>query len=889
MVAQSTPLMEQYDRIKRAHGNHILFFRMGDFYEMFGEDAKVASRVLGIALTTRDKNKEQPIPLAGVPWHAADAYIGRMIQAGYSVAVCEQVEDPKAARGLVRREVVRVVTPGTALSPDILEAGSNRFLAAVARSGGLYGLAHLDLSTGEFFCQEAPEEEILSEVGAVSPTELLVPASFEGDGTLRTLGELLPETTLTERDDLRFDRRTAYDTLTGHLKTHSLEAFGCEEMDAGLGAAGAILDFVEETQGAIPEHIDRLTSVSERDYLVMDATAQRLLELLPERGAGRDQTDLFQVLNHTRTAMGSRLLRQWIQRPLVDPYLIAARQDVVDFLFQRHTLRDQIRRHLRQIGDVERLVGRIACERANARDLVSLKNSLAAASELRAEIAPAVEGPIDALIERVAESPAIVDELDRALVDDPPVTLKEGGLIRDGYHEELDRIRQTLREGKQWIARLQEQERGRTGIGTLKVGYNKVFGYYLEVTRPHLDSVPPDYIRRQTLVGSERFVTPALKEKESKILAAEGRIGQMEYDLFQDLRRRTALHRREIQDTARAVAELDVFQSLAGAAVQNRYTRPTVDRSRSLEIKDGRHPMVEYYLAHQAFVPNDVRMDSGDRQILIITGPNMAGKSTYLRQVALIVILAQMGSFVPAAGASIGVTDRIFTRIGATEALSRGKSTFLVEMTEVAYILHHSTPRSLVLLDEVGRGTSTYDGISIAWAVAEYLHGDGEEGPKTLFATHYHELTELGGLFRRIHNLNVEVREWNDEIVFLRKVVDGGADRSYGIHAARVAGLPPQVLRRARQILGDLESGRSGLAALGASTPRAQMDLFEPRIPAHLEALADEIRALDPDRLTPLEALAALHNLKERVEPHDREDSGSPRPGQEPHRRRRGG
>ncbi|MCK4547128.1 MAG: DNA mismatch repair protein MutS [Candidatus Eisenbacteria sp.] len=876
-MAASTPLMEQYHRIKRQHQKHVLFFRMGDFYEMFGEDAKLASRVLGIALTTRDKGKKEPIPLAGVPWHAAESYIARLIRAGHSVAICEQVEDPKTARGLVKREVVRVVTPGTALSPDLLDTGSNHFLAAMARTRDLYGMSYLDLSTGEFYVTEGPREEVLSDLRTIEPSELVIPESWREDGSLASIAELLPGITLTEREDFRFVHQAAYDALTAQFGTQSLDAYGCDSMDSGLSAAGAILNFLDEMQGGVPEHIDRIVVISRDNFLVVDDNAQRLLELVPSRQAAGEQTTLFQVLNHTRTAMGSRLLRQWIRKPLVSAGAIRVRQDTVEFLFHKHQLRVQIRKALGEVSDVERLVGRLACERVNGRDLVYLKGSLAAAAALRAEALPDAEPPLTGLLERIGDLPEIVTQLEEALVPDPPTTLKDGGLIQDGYHPELDALRETVSEGKVWIAALQQQERKRTGIPTLRVGYNRVFGYYLEVTKTHLKSVPPEYTRRQTLVGAERFITPELKEKESKILAAESRVGEMEYELFRQIREMVAAHREQIQQTARALAELDVFQSLSTAALENRYTRPEVHESGDLSIREGRHPMVEHFLAHQAFVPNDVAMDTRDRQILIITGPNMAGKSTYLRQVALIVILAQMGSFVPATEASVGIVDRIFTRIGAGESLARGRSTFLVEMTEVAHILHHATERSLLLLDEVGRGTSTYDGISIAWAVVEHLHGHGPGGAKTLFATHYHELTELAKEWPRVRNLNVAVREWNDDIVFLRQVVEGGADRSYGIHAARVAGLPSEVLHRAREILVDLESKRSNLAHPEEhAREESQMDLFGLHTPPHLEQLESELNALNPENLTPVEALLRIQHFKELVERDESKDSGTP-------------
>ncbi len=867
MAVQSTPLMEQYFRIKREHEKHILFFRMGDFYEMFGDDAKLASRILGIALTTRDKGKEEPMPLAGVPWHAAESYITRLLRAGYSVAMCEQVEDPKAARGIVKREVVRVITPGTALSSDLLETGANHFLAALARSDNVYGLAHLDLSTGEFFVREGEREEVLSELRTVDPRELLFPDTWADDGILKELRDALPGTTLTDLDGFRFAKPAGYDALVSQFKTQSLEAFGCEKMTAGIAAAGVVLGFVQQTQGQIPEHIDRIVSLSTAGFLVIDDNAQRLLELLPQSRGSGDQTSLFHVLNHTATAMGSRLLRQWIQRPLTDRRAILHRQDVIDLLFRRHQLRVQIRKALRDISDIERLVGRLACERVNARDLAGLKSSLESATALRDEVKPSSESPLTELLEKISGAPNLVAELDAALRPDPPATLKDGGLIRDGFHPDLDKLRETVGEGKRWIAQLQKRERERTGIPSLRVGYNRVFGYYLEITKQHLKSVPAEYTRRQTLVGGERFVTPELKERESKILAAEGRMGDMEYELFQALRRKVAGYRTDIQDTARAGAELDVFQSLATAALENRYTRPTVNAEPGIDVSGGRHPMVEHFLPHQAFVPNDVKMDARERQILIITGPNMAGKSTYLRQAALIIVLAQMGSFVPAESARIGIVDRIFTRIGASESLARGRSTFLVEMTEVAHILHNATPRSLILLDEVGRGTSTYDGISIAWAVAEYLHRDPAEGPQTLFATHYHELTELTRRLNRAVNLNVAVREWNDEIVFLRQVVEGGADRSYGIHAARVAGLPAEVLRRAREILSDLESERSALSRqpVAAAPEDVQTDLFAPALPPYLEALVKDLRDIDPEKLTPVEALVKLQEWKDTV------------------------
>jgi len=894
-----TPLMKQYRETKERYKDAILFFRVGDFYEMFFEDAVTASKILEIALTSRDKSKEDSVPLCGIPYHAASTYIAKLIRAGKSVAICDQVEDPRQAKGLVRREVVRVITPGTLIEPDLLDSRENNYLASVSISKTGGGLAFVDLSTGEFnltqFDRAVAEEEILSELARLEPKEILVAESdllrFEAVLNKKTFAQTVTPR-LCRFTDTAFDPGLARQVLLDHFHIQSLAGFGCEEIPTAVAAAGALVRYLQETQLTALGHLIRLKRYRRADHLILDSTAQRNLELTRRLIDGRPEGSLLWALDRTLTPMGARLLRNWLLQPLIDIGAIRARQTAIETLLNETPRRSRLRSILKGIADLERIIGRISLGTANARDLVQLKNSIEPLPSLYkclTEPTPSSPEPdAHSILESIrAEWDDLTDihsRIRQMLADAPPPGLRDGGLIRDGVDPALDELNLIARDGKRWISALEAKERERTGIESLKIRYNQVFGFYIEVTKTHLSRVPPDFYRKQTLVNAERFTTPELKELETKVLGAEEQSRLLEFELFERLRTEVAASAARIQAVARSVGRLDVLSALAEVAATEHYVKPEVHDGDEIRIVDGRHPMLERMLPKGSrFIPNDALIDRQDNRLLIITGPNMAGKSTYMRQVALIVILAQTGSFVPAAEARIGRVDRIFTRIGASDDLMGGQSTFMVEMTEMAAILHQATDRSLILLDEIGRGTSTFDGLSIAWAVAEYLHHPDRSGARTLFATHYHQLTELALTFSGIKNYNIAVREWNDEIIFLRRIVAGGTDRSYGIQVARLAGLPQDVIHRAKEILANLENGElnelgqprlashlnrpSGLTDEGANVPGAdQFNLFNPAIFPVANEILQELRKTETDRLTPLEALNLLHELKKKVE-----------------------
>jgi DNA mismatch repair protein MutS len=864
--------MEQYLAIKAKHKNAILFYRMGDFYEMFYEDAKIGSEVLGIALTSRAHGKAANVPLAGFPYHALDTYLTKMIRAGYRVAICEQVEDPKQAKTVVRRDVVEIVTPGTTFSEELLESNRNNYLGSVFLEKEICGFAVADVTTGEFFVEEFPKEKMREQVLLLQPAELLV-AETQLQYVIQQL-QLTDATFVSNLEDWIFSRDYGYEILTQHFKTASLKGFGCDDLDAGIAAAGAILNYLKENQKNDLSHITQLRRRYDSDYMVVDPSTQRNLELVRSLSNRDSRNTLLSVLDHTRTAMGGRRLVNWLLQPLNQLSAINRRLNAVEELFQKNELRKNARELLRQVGDLERLVSRITTARANGRDLIALKSALKLIPAIRQELQPTETEYLTTIRDNLAEIREVVLEIERAIVDDPPLAINEGGLIRKGYHAELDHLREIAYSGKDWIARLQQVERDRTGIPSLKVSYNKVFGYYIEVTRPHLAKVPDDFIRKQTLVNAERFITPQLKEYEEQVLGAEEKSIALESELFSQVRQMVAQHVKEIQQNAALLAELDCLLNFAHVAKENNYCKPIVTTDTEIVIKDGRHPVVEKLLrAGESFVPNDVYLNNHSHQILIITGPNMAGKSTYLRQVGLIVLLAQVGSFVPASSARIGLVDKIFTRVGASDNLAGGESTFLMEMNETANILNNATPKSLVLLDEIGRGTSTFDGLSIAWAVAEYLHNSGEVAAKTLFATHYHELTELELILPRVKNYNVAVKEWGDKVIFLRRIVPGGCDHSYGIQVAQLAGLPAKVIERAKEVLANLEAD----ALTPNEVPRLarhemtgdkdgaslQLDLFA----VQEQQLRQIIEQLDLNELTPIDALNKLFELKKIIHP----------------------
>lgn len=833
-------MMKQYLEIKRQYPDCILFFRMGDFYEMFFEDARTASRILEIALTSREKGEREKVPMCGIPYHAASPYIAKLLQHGYKVAICEQVEDPRAARGIVRREVVRVITPGMAVEEESL-GDENNYLMALCEEEGSYALGFLDLSTGDFKgCLLEGRELLEGEITKNSPREALLPAEMKAMG--KYLEKLFPWMLINYLPVEYFDAQ-------------GVERFSEESPPPPLQrAAGAILRYVLETQKVEPAHIRPLEVYRTEQYLILDETTQRNLELFsPLRGSGR-KGSLLGVLDRTVTAMGRRRLRQWLAYPLRDLVEIGRRLEAVASLKEAPLERDTLRELLEGVSDIERLNARLALGRANPRELVALKESLERVPEIRERLLSFGSDLLQEIAQGLDPLEEVVQKIRERIVDDPPATVTEGGIIRDGYHQELDELRSISREGKGWIAKLEAEERRRTGIPSLKVGYNQVFGYYIEVTRPNLPLVPEDYVRKQTLKGAERFITPKLKEYERKVLGAEERIKALEYELFFRLREELMAYCPRIQGLARRLSELDVLISLAQVAEENRYVRPSLTEEDRIEIKEGRHPVIEQMDLPEPFVPNDALLDQQNR-ILIITGPNMAGKSTYIRQVALIVIMAQMGSFVPAKEAEVGLVDRIFTRVGASDNIARGESTFMVEMKETAAILQGATPRSLVILDEIGRGTSTFDGLSIAWAVAEYLHD--VKGPKVLFATHYHELTELASRLPGVKNYHIAVREWKGEVVFLRQLLPGGMSRSYGIQVARLAGLPQEVIGRAKEVLSELEKGE-----VRRRREELQLSLFVPQE----SPVIRELKRIDPDRLTPLEALELLYRWKRETE-----------------------
>ncbi|MDX9710185.1 MAG: DNA mismatch repair protein MutS [Trichloromonas sp.] len=864
-----TPMMRQYLEIKEQYPDAILFFRLGDFYEMFLDDAVTASRVLDITLTSRNKGAAEEVPLCGIPYHSCQPYIARLVEHGYKVAICEQVEDPKAAKGIVRREVVRVVSPGLVVDTDTLEPKENNYLLAVAVGRpGRFGLAVVDITTGEFSLTEVSEPEGLrGELLRFNPREVLLAAGEEGESLRKELAGILDGRRIEWLPGWVLAPDRAEGALRAAFDDAPLEAFGCAGLTGAIRAAGAVLYYLEETQKGFLPHLRPPTTSQGGDFMVIDEATRRNLELTATLHDGRRKGSLLGVLDRTVTAMGGRLLKHWINQPLLRIEPIRARHEAVAELVERSLLRDELRAALDGVYDLERLNGKISMAHANAKDLTALRASLERLPGL-IDLLAACESP------RLVELRRKIDPLEElcaliaaGIVDDPPFVLRDGGIIRDGFNDELDGLRAVSREGKGWIARLESQEKERTGISSLKVRFNKVFGYYIEITRSHLSRVPEDYQRRQTLANAERYITPALKEYEEKVLGAEERLTQLEFDLFQGLRQQAAAEGARIQATAAALAELDVFAALAELAHERDYVRPEMDESGDLDIREGRHPVIEAMSLSERFVANDVHMDTRENQILIITGPNMAGKSTFMRQVALIVLMAQMGSLVPAKAARIGVVDRIFTRVGASDNLARGQSTFMVEMTEAANILRHATPRSLIVLDEIGRGTSTFDGLSIAWAVAEYLHDVPEVAAKTLFATHYHELIDLALTRERVRNCNIAVKEWNEQIIFLRKIVKGGASHSYGIQVARLAGLPREVIERAREVLKNLESGEfegEGEPRLARgkgrkkAVPSPQLSLFE----SAADPLRQRLAELDVQCLTPLQALNLLDELK---------------------------
>ncbi len=880
-------MLRQYQEIKRQHPGTLLFFRLGDFYELFFDDAVIGSKELEITLTARHRERGTPIPMCGVPYHAASGHIAKLVRKGYRVAICEQTEDPKQTTGLVRREVVRIVTPGTAIDSQLLEARENNYLASVLGMGHGMGVAFLDLSTGEFlateFTGESAWEQVLEQLDSFGPREIIFPKSLEplfkrGKQSEEPENTVTAETesatgfavsghepSLNPLDEWLFSLESARELMLSHFDVVSLDGFGLTRRDLAIAAAGAALSYVRETQKEEAAHITGISYFEPGDYLILDSPTVRNLELV-ESLDGTKSRALLSVLDETVTGMGSRLLKQWLLRPSMKIGALNARLDAVDELKKALILRDRLRSELKKVSDLERLMARISLGRATPRDLVSLKTSADSIPDIKELLSDATSSLLEILTESLDDLADLRDLIGASLDDDPPASLTDSGYIRAGYNAELDELRQLSSSNKSFIAQIESRERTRTGISSLKVKFNNVFGYFIEVSKSNAKNVPAGYERRQTLTNAERYTTPELKEYEAKVLGAEERIVELEQQLFSVIRQAVAVETKRVQAVAQALATLDVLLSLAEVAARRNYCRPLLTEEDEVYIKEGRHPVIE--ATGERFIPNDTYLNNSTDRLVILTGANMGGKSTYLRQIALTSVLAQIGSFVPADEARLAVIDRIFTRVGASDDLARGRSTFMVEMTETANILNTATPRSLVILDEVGRGTATFDGLSLAWAIAEYLHDNPQHAGKTLFATHYHEMTELAKLLPGVRNYQMAIKESEGSIIFLRRVIEGSASKSYGIEVARLAGLPHSVIERAREILTNLEANEldvTGKPKLARHLPsrkgKGQPTLFQ----AANEAVVDELRNLDLEDLSPEQAIEALRKLKERL------------------------
>ena len=868
-----SPLMRQYTDIKSRNPDTLLLYRMGDFYELFNEDAKIANRVLGITLTSRYQGGEGDTPLAGFPHHALDRYANKLVHAGYKIAVCEQIEDPKQSKGIVKRDVVEVITAGTATEDSFIEERANNFIAGVycAPKSDACGLAVCDLSTGFFQVEEVERGALEHELVRFDPGEILVSAD-QTECLQPFLRSTYRQVYVSKYDGWKFDSDTATEAITKHFDIASVQSLGLEGLGDGIRAAGALIRYLKEQKKSDLRHITSIAPRAVKQFAELDPSTIRNLELFKPMQSDDTEGALISVLDCTGTSIGARLMRRWLAHPLRSANAINERLDCVEWFKNDTFVRGETEIFLKSVGDLERLISRVTFERANGRDLNALRRSFETFPKLRAALGKCELSLVRGICADIAGFEDLVGRIASTIVDEPPLSVREGRIIRDGVNAHLDEIRDASVNGKQWIAKLQETERKRTGISSLKIGYNKVFGYYIEITHAKSQfAVPDNYIRKQTLSTGERYVTPELKEMEDKVLGAEEKLSAIEYDIFASLRREISAHCGRIQKAAAAVSALDVFVSLSRIAAENSYCRPSLNESADIVIKEGRHPVVEKLCAGEQFVPNDTELTSGDSQIALITGPNMAGKSTYLRQTALIAIMAQMGSFVPAASAQIGIVDKFFTRVGASDRLARGQSTFLVEMIEVANILNNATAKSLVLLDEVGRGTSTFDGISIAWAVAEFLHETKERAARTLFATHYHELTEMPLIYPRIKNLHVKVKEWNDRIIFLRKIDAGSCDHSYGIQVARLAGVPASVIVRAREILNNLENmeltpdHKPVLARKKGGGFEAAEGVQLNAIDEQAQSVIDRLRTLDVNSLTPIDALNVVFELRKKV------------------------
>ena len=878
-MAALTPMMQQYMAIKEQYKDCILFYRLGDFYEMFYDDALTASRELEITLTGKNCGQEERAPMCGVPYHAVDVYLNKLVAKGYKVAICEQAEDPKQAKGIVKREVIRIVTPGTNLSQQALDEGRNNYLMCLVYDNNQFGLAITDISTGDFYTTEvATLKELYDEIHRFSPSEIICNDSFYMSGaSLDDFKDRL-HVSVSTLDTWYMDEAVSVQKIKEHFKVASLDGLGLTDFPSGTLAVGALLLYLYETQKNTLDNLTKITPYRSGGYMIIDSATNRNLELIETLREKQKKGSLLWVLDKTKTAMGARLMRNWIEQPLIEKKKITARQDAVEELYNDMITREEIREYLNAVYDLERLVTRISYRTANPRDLIAFKTSLGMIPPVKQLLSQAKSAELKEIDERMDCLEDIYDLIEKSIQDEPPIMIREGGMIKEGYNEDVDKFRLSRTEGKTWLAELEAREKEKTGIKNLRVRYNKVFGYYLEVTNSFKNLVPDYYTRKQTLANAERYIIPELKELEDTILGAEDKLYALEYQLYSEVRDTIGKEVVRIQKTAKAIAKLDAFASLALVAEQNNYVRPKMNDKGLIDIKDGRHPVVEKMISNDMFICNDTYLNDKKERISIITGPNMAGKSTYMRQTALIVLMAQIGSFVPASSANIGVVDRIFTRVGASDDLASGQSTFMVEMTEVANILRNATNKSLLILDEIGRGTSTFDGLSIAWAVIEYISNSKLLGAKTLFATHYHELTELEGKIENVNNYCIAVKEKGDDIIFLRKIVKGGADKSYGIQVARLAGVPQSVTDRAKEIVEELvQADVTGkikeieVQGQEASKPKAkhfdevdlaQMSLFDT---VKDDDVIKEIKELDLANLTPIDALNTLYQLQNKL------------------------
>lgn len=876
-MTEYTPMMQHYLKTHEEYKDCILFYRLGDFYEMFFDDAKVVSKELELTLTGKSCGAEERAPMCGIPYHAAETYLTRLVKKGYKVAICEQVEDPKLAKGMVKREVTRVVTPGTTLNAQALDETKNNYIMCIAYIGDHYGISSADITTGDYYVTEVDSErKLLDEVNKYQPTEIICNEAFyisgiDIDDMKNRMGIVIYSL-----DAWYFSDETAQMTLKDHFKVRDLEGLGLADYDSGVVAAGALLKYLYETQKTTLSNLVAIHPYTTGKFMIIDSSTRRNLELVETLREKQKRGSLLWVLDKTRTAMGARTLRSFVEQPLIERTEIEERYDAIDEFNTNAITREEIREYLNPVYDLERLITRVTYQTANPRDLIAFRNSIHMLPPIKTLMSDFQSPLLKRLYEQLDTLDELYELIERSIAEEPPLTLHDGGILKEGYNEEVDRLRKAKTDGKSWLADLEAKEREKTGIKNLKIKYNKVFGYYLEVTNSFKDLVPDYFTRKQTLANAERFITPELKELEDVILGAEDKLIVLEYELFREVRQKVADEVVRIQKTAKAVAQIDVFASLATVAEQNNYCRPKLNEKGLIDIKDGRHPVVERMIQNEMFVANDTYLDNGSNRVSIITGPNMAGKSTYMRQSALIVLMAQIGSFVPAKSAKIGIVDRIFTRVGASDDLASGQSTFMVEMSEVANILRNATSNSLLILDEIGRGTSTFDGLSIAWAVVEHISNPRLLGAKTLFATHYHELTELEGKLNSVNNYCIAVKEKGDDIVFLRKIVKGGADKSYGIQVAKLAGVPDNVIERAKEIVEELSNNDiteivQNISAEGSSKrskPKLdEVDLEQISLLDTMDndTILNELKELDLSQMTPIEAMNKLYELQNKV------------------------